>query len=347
MVTKPTSVSRLQVAALTQGTRVPSTRFRVVQHIDALAKLGLETVHLTARYSAYPPTGSLKRVGWLPMAMADAARRALQANDADVCLLQRELVSTLHTAEPLIRSPIAFDVDDAIFLHRRGQALDVIAKRAALVICGNSFLADHYSRLGEVHILPTAVDTSRFIPAQASPDRPVIGWSGSSSGFGYLESIQDALRIILERFPTAVFSVVADRPPHLPALPNAQVRFTPWRADTEVQELQSFTVGIMPLSDTPWSRGKCSFKMLTYMAVGLPVVVSPVGMNFEVIALGDCGLAATSRDDWVDALSVVLGESARSRAMGSIGRRIVETHFSQDVIAPRLAMLLRRASQSR
>ncbi len=111
--------------------------------------------------------------------------------------------------------------------------------------------------------------------------------------------------------------------------------------------LQSFAVGIMPLSDTPWSRGKCSFKMLTYMAAGLPVVVSPVGMNREVLALGDCGFAATSRDDWVDALSIVLREQERSRAMGAIGRRIVENHFSRDVIAPRLAMLLQRVGESR
>jgi len=266
--------------------------------------------------------------------------RVLRANKSDVCLLQRELVSTLHTVERMINCPIVFDVDDAIFLHKRGRSIDAIAKNANLIICGNSFLADHFSAAGAVEILPTAVDTSRFVPVSGSTSRPVIGWSGSSSGFAYLESIQEPLRIVLDRFPDAVFSVIADRPPTLPELPAEQLRFIQWNEETEVQGLQTFTVGVMPLSDTPWSRGKCSFKMLTYMAVGVPVVVSPVGMNGEVLAMGDCGLAAISSDDWVDSLTTLLLDQDRSATMGIAGRRIVELHYSRDVIAPRFAELL-------
>lgn len=342
-----TTAARLRVAALTQGMRVPSTRFRVEQHIEDLSRLGIDVDHQPARHGAYPPDGTLQRVGWLPRAVADAARRAWRANDADVCLLQRELVSTLHTAERLIRRPVVLDVDDAVFLHKRGRLVDSIARRAALIICGNSFLADHFSALGSVAILPTAVDASRFVPADAGTTRPVIGWSGSSSGFTYLESIQEPLRIVLERFPDAIFSVIADRAPALPMLPAKQLRFTRWQAETEVQGLQSFTIGIMPLSDTPWSRGKCSFKMLTYMAVGIPVVVSPVGMNREVLALGECGLAALGVDGWVDALTDLLRAQQRSLEMGSVGRRIVESHFSRDVVAPQLAGLLRQVGPSR
>lgn len=330
----------LRVAALTQGIHVPSTRFRVEQHINALSLLGIDIDHEPARHGAYPPGNKLGRLSWLPRAVADASLRVLHANKSDVCLLQRELVSTLHTAERMIKRPFVFDVDDAIFLHKRGRSIDAIAKNARLIICGNSFLADHFSSTGAVEILPTAVDTSRFVPAPDSTTRPVIGWSGSSSGFAYLESIQEPLRIVLERFPDAVFSVIADRPPTLPELPAEQLRFTQWNEDTEVQGLQTFTVGVMPLSDMPWSRGKCSFKMLTYMAVGVPVVVSPVGMNGEVLAMGDCGLAAISSDDWVDSLTTLLLDQDRSAEMGKAGRRIVELHYSRDVIAPRLAELL-------
>lgn len=345
--TVSTTGERLRVAALTQGAHVPSTRFRVEQHIDRLSRLGIDVDHQPAKFGAYPPVGTLRRIGWLPRSVLDAARRAWWANGADVCLLQRTLVSTLHTAERLIRRPLVFDVDDAVFLHQRGRLIDSIAQRAALIICGNSFLADHFSALGSVAILPTAVDTSRFVPAASGTLRSVIGWSGSSSGFPYLESIQEPLRIVLQRFPKAVFSVIADRPPSLPLLPANQLRFTRWQAETEVQDLQSFTIGLMPLSDTPWSRGKCSFKMLTYMAVGTPVIVSPVGMNREVLALGGCGLAAESADDWVDALTALLRDQDRSVAMGAIGRRIVESHFSSDIVAPQLASLLRHVDQAR
>ena len=337
------AASRLRVAALTQGLNQPSSRFRLEQHIDALSKMNIDVINHPAQHGAYPPVGMFRRVGWLPRAITDAALRAWRANNSDVCLLQRELVSTLHTAERLIRRPIIFDVDDAIFLHNRGRAIDSIARSARLIICGNSFLADHFSTLGHVAILPTAVDTSRFIPTNLKSARPIIGWSGSSSGFGFLESIQEPLRIVLRRFPDVHFSIISDRPPVLPKLPPKQLHFTRWNAETEVQALQSFTVGIMPLTDTPWSRGKCSFKMLTYMAVGIPVVVSPVGMNCEVLSLGDCGLAAASTDDWVDTLTTLLGDRERSSSMGAVGRRIVESYFSRDVIAPQLAALLHQS----
>lgn len=338
---------RLRVAALTQGLNQPSSRFRLEQHIDALSRMNIDIVHQPARHGAYPPVGSLQRLGWLPRAITDAAFRAWRANDSDVCLLQRELVSTLYTAERFIRRPIIFDIDDAVFLHRRGNAIDSIARNSRLIICGNSFLADHFSAMGHVAILPTAVDTSYFVPTHRKVSKPIIGWSGSSSGFGYLESIQEPLRIILTRFPEVQFSVISDRPPVLPRLPAEQLHFTRWNAETEVQELQSFTIGIMPLTDTPWSRGKCSFKMLTYMAIGIPVVVSPVGMNREVLSLGNCGLAAASTDDWVDTLTALLLDREKSISMGAVGRHIVESHFSRNVIAPQLANLLQHAIELR
>ena len=332
--------SRVRVAALTQGTFVPSTRFRVEQHIDNLALHGVEINHIPAKFGAYPPVGMLRRIEWLPRALADSTLRSLQANDADLCLLQRELISTLYTAERIIRKPIVLDVDDAVFLHKRGRSIDEISKRASLIICGNTFLAEHFSKFGTVEVLPTAVDASRFVPMTIPRERPVIGWSGTSSGFKYLESIQEPLRIVLQRFPDAVLSIVADRPPALTSIPEEQLIFTRWSPANEVQVLQSFSVGIMPLNDTPWSRGKCSFKMLTYMAVGVPVVASPVGMNREVLALGDCGLSATNTDDWVDVLVALLRDRDRSTRMGMTGRRIVESHYSREVITPRLANLL-------
>jgi glycosyltransferase involved in cell wall biosynthesis len=338
---------RLSLCALTQGIHVPSTRFRLLQHLGSLASQGLDIEHLPARHGAYPPASSMARLRWLPAAAADALQRALRANRHDACFLQRELVSTLQTAEALIRRPIIFDVDDAIFLHRRGRRTDNIARRAELIICGNRYLAQHYAELGPVTVLPTAVDTERFVPSAQSAQRPVIGWSGSSSGFPYLYAIEDALRIVLERHPSAVLKVVAERAPAFRTLPADRVRFEPWHPDTEVRSLQGFSVGLMPLFDDSWARGKCSFKMLTYMAVGIPVVVSPVGMNAEVLALGDCGHAATARDDWIDAIDHLLCHPATGADMGRAGRRVTEQHFSCHVVAPRLGAMLRAVAQGR
>lgn len=267
--------------------------------------------------------------------------RSLLAGRADVCLLQRHLVSTLVTAEPLIRSPIVFDVDDAIHAGTRGWTADRIARRSALVICGNRFLADHYAGLAPVEIVPTGVDSTRFVPAQRRPDRPVIGWSGQSSGFSYLYEIEDDLAACLRRWPDAMLHIVADRPPEFTLMPRDRWRFVRWRPDVEVSALQEFSVGLMPLRDSVWERGKCSFKMLTYMSAGVPVVVSAVGMNVEVLAHGECGYGVSGVGEWVDAISTILSTPALAQRMGVRGREIVEQHYSSAVIVPRLAALLR------
>jgi glycosyltransferase involved in cell wall biosynthesis len=329
------------ITALTQGARVPSSRFRVTQHVGYLRLRGLAINHLPARFGAYPPTGLARRAAWFPAAMIDAAQRALATRSSSLCLLQRELVSTLRTAEPLIRCPMVFDVDDAIYLHRRGAQSDAIARQARLVICGNRVLAEHYADMAPVAVLPTAVDTVRFAPAATdirSP--PVIGWSGSSSGFAYLEWLQPALKWMLERHAELRLVVMAERAPSLPQLPQERVQFVPWSEDAEVSVLQTFNVGIMPLMDDPWSRGKCSFKMLTYMACGIPVVVSPVGMNADVLAMGELGYGPRSQDEWVDAIEALLSDAGLARRMGQVGRLVALEHFSCDVIAPRLAELL-------
>lgn len=335
----------MRACALTQGATIPSTRFRVEQHLEALRTLGVEVTHLPARHGAYPPAGLAARAGWLPRSVLDGIGRVRRANEFEVTWLQRELVSTLHTAERLLRRPMVFDVDDAIFLHPRGRRTDAIARRARTIICGNAFLAEHYARLGPVEIIPTAIDADRFRPAPpAERGRPTIVWSGSSSGFPYLESIAPALASVLRARPDARFLVMAERTPLLPGLPPDQVEFRRWRPEAEVAALQEATVGIMPLYDTDWARGKCSFKMLTYMACALPVVVSPVGMNVEVLRLAECGAAATTDRSWSDALLHFLGDESLARRAGQQGRRVVEAHFSVKALAPRIAEVLRRAA---
>ncbi len=297
--------------------------------------------HLPARFGAYPPLGLARRAAWFPAAVVDAVQRTLATRSSSLCLLQRELVSTLRTAERLIRCPLVFDVDDAIYLHRRGGQSDAIAGQARLVICGNRVLAEHYADLAPVALLPTAVDTARFVPAEAdSRPSPVIGWSGSASGFAYLESIQPALAQVLERHAQSRLVVMAERAPSLPLLPQGRVQFVPWSEDAEVSVLQTFTVGLMPLVDDAWSRGKCSFKMLTYMACGVPVVVSPVGMNADVLSMGELGYGPRHQDEWVDAIEAILNDDALGRRMGKCGRSVAEAQFSCDVVAPRLAELL-------
>jgi glycosyltransferase involved in cell wall biosynthesis len=260
--------------------------------------------------------------------------------DADVTWFQREMISTLVTFEGLTRRPRLLDIDDAVHLFRDGRTARRLADLADLVVVGNEWLAEVWRQwTPAIEILPTAVATG-FEPAPL-PERPVIGWIGTASNLHYLTSLAPALLEVLRRFPDATLAVCCDRPPHLPGLPVAHV---PWAPETERRFLDSLTIGLMPLDDTPWGRGKCSYKMLQYMAAARPSVVSPVGMNGTILAQDDVGLAATSLEEWVTALSRLLAEPAMAEQMGRAGRALALSHYSVDVLAPRLAELLRGLS---
>lgn len=336
------SPSDRAVTALTQGPDVPSTRFRWQQFVPALEAHGLRCRTENSGVGAYPPAGTLARIRWGAHALADAHARVRRANaQSDLVFVQRQLLATLCTFEPWIKRPMVLDVDDAIFLGSRGAQADRIADRAALVICGNSFLAEHFGARRPVAILPTAVDTERFTPIDRPAAVPTLGWSGSASGYPYLVEIQPALLVLMTRYPELRLRIVSNAPPPLPLLPAHRVDYIPWRPEIEVSALQDLTVGLMPLADSPWERGKCSFKMLTYMACGVPVAVSPVGMNVEVLAQADVGLAAATQDDWVDAISALIDAPSLAREKGARGRQTVCEHYALDVVGERLVGLLK------
>jgi glycosyltransferase involved in cell wall biosynthesis len=335
-----------RVTAFTGGRDTPASRFRIRQYIAPLARLGVQLVE-HGGLGAYPPPQRWVRPAWAAAALAARLPGVIASYRSDVTLYQRELLSTVATLEGFGRSPRVLDVDDAIWLYRGGRA---VAKRCALVICGNDYIAEHMgSWAPRVAVLPTAVDTDRYRPiddAALTPSEPVIGWMGTSSNFAYLTAIEPALAAVLEARPQSHLLIVSDRAPALPTLPADRWRFRRWTAEREVADLQSMAVGLMPLVDTPWARGKCSFKMLSYMACGVPVVVSPVGMNRDVLSRGQVGLAATTKANWVEALVALIDDLDARRAYGREGRRIVETAFSVRTLAPQLATLLTGVSST-
>ena len=331
-----------KLVGVTQGVNVPSTRFRWSQYVEDLKEFGFDVSELCSSFGAYAPASRIRRPAWLAATVAEGLVRTLRANRYDLRYLQRNLTATLCTWEPLLKKPFVFDVDDAIFLGPRGASANRIARSASLIICGNNFLANHFCHHGAVEVLPTAVDTTRFVPrAGHPPSRQVIGWSGSSSGLKYLYGIEPAIQKLLHKHPEAIFKVMSDKAPVFKTLPPDRVVYEPWSPDREVAALHGFTVGIMPLEDDLWARGKCSFKMLTYMSTGLPVVVSPVGMNLEILYQGPCGFAAKTSDDWVDAISNLLSDTALACQMGRSGRQIIEARYARNIIAPQLAQLLK------
>lgn len=336
----------LNVAAYTGGKNVPSARFRLRQYVPALEDLGIEVREHWAKLGSYPPANKVLRPLWAVATLCERAVSAAGSFRSDVTLLQREMVSTFFTAEPLTRRPRILDVDDAIWLYRGGLFARRLAQLCDAVICGNQFLAEQFRRWNSnIHILPTAVDTERYRPPDRvktpAPNR--IGWSGSASTLRYLHALAPALRVILERRRDIHLRVVADKRPTFDGIPESRLEFIPWSPQVEVGAIQEMAVGLMPLEDTPWARGKCSFKLLTYMACGVPVVASPVGMNVEVLSAGG-GLAARGRDEWIDAIESLLRDKAAARQAGEKGREAVLRDYSLRAVTPRLARILRSCS---
>jgi len=341
------SVERaIRVAAFTGGQTVPSARFRVRQYLELLSGEAIIVREFPARTSAYPPANKLSRPFWAASALLSRAIDLVDARHFDVTLLQREFLSTFMTLEGLTRSPRVLDVDDAIFLHRGGGFAQRLAEASDLVICGNEFLAESFSKwTSRIEIVPTAVDPTRYLPREvrdsATSDDIVLGWIGTSGNFRFLKTIESAIASVLADKPGVRLLVVADAAPDLPSIPSDRLEFRRWTEASEISDIQSMDIGLMPLIDSAWARGKCSFKMLQYMSCAIPVVVSPVGMNQAVLARGQSGVSADSSSEWTEALSTLIADSLLRCRMGEIGRRVIEQFYSTQLVATQLASALR------
>jgi len=332
----------LRVAAFTGGEAVPS-RIRVRQYIAPLKYEDVEVTEFASSAGMYPPESKWARPAWGVWNVVEHIPDVLRSRSFDVTLLQREMLSTLVTLESFTGRPRVFDVDDAIWVHRRGSFAARLAQLSDHVVCGNNFLAEKFSVWNpSVSVLPTAVDTSRFRPVsnRVLGPRQIIGWLGLSSGYQFLHSVEEALSHTLARHPQLTLRVVSDRPPRFRTIASDRVEFIRYDAAREVEHIQQMTIGIMPIEDSEWSRGKCSYKMLLYMACGIPVVVSPFGMNAEILAQGTVGLGARTGANWVECFETLLENSALRELMGKEGRRVVLDHYSVDILAPRLAQTL-------
>jgi len=318
--------------------RDASTRFRVLAHRPALEAAGYRT---TVRFS--PRRGRLAR-------LADLVRDLGSGNHADLFFIHRRtyprwLAGRLRGAAP----HRVFDLDDAVDLpppsveasprerRRYRSNFEATVDACDLVLCGNEELASRLPH-DRFELLPTPVDTSRFAPDRIGPPgAKTVGWVGHSDNLRYLTSIAEPLREVARRHPGLRVVVVADRPPRLEGI---EVEFRRWSLEAEVACFDGISVGLMPLDDSPWARSKCAFKALQYLALGIPAVVSPVGMNHEVVRDGESGFHASGAREWVEGLDRLLSQPERARSMGASGRRSVQARYSLEVISRRLLEIL-------
>ncbi len=264
----------------------------------------------------------------------------------------------------LIGKPYVYDFDDAMFLPNVADSnrffarlkcpgkIASIIRLSRITLAGNEYLAEYARGCGarQVRIAPTVVDTDMFRPRGRETERTgapvVIGWIGSPTTVRYLEPIFPAIRSLLARHPGRVeFRVVgATLPGELPSGTSCR----PWSLETEVRELQGFDIGVMPMPDNDWTRGKCAFKAIEYLAVGIPAVCSPVGMNLQLIEPGVDGFLPESAEQWEEVLSKLIEDSGLRERMGACGRAKAVKVYSVEKIFPLfLDTLLAAAGEKR
>ena len=249
--------------------------------------------------------------------------------------------------------PYVADYDDALF-HRfdlnrywlirslLGHKIDAVMRHATLVVAGNEYLAERARVAGarQVEVVPTVVDLARYEVVDTAVEYPLtVGWIGSPSTTSYLWVIGSAFETLIGEADVRFVAVGASEE-QLTGLPIEVQR---WSDDTEVQAIQAFDIGIMPLEDSPWERGKCGYKLIQYMACGLPVVASPVGVNNQIVEHGVNGFLARGAQEWKHALRRLISDKELRRSMGAEGRKRVETQYSLQVQGPRLASMIRKA----
>lgn len=280
----------------------------------------------------------------------------------DVVFLYREAIPA---GPPVIERaiakrgiPIVYDFDDAIFLPNVSEAnqhvsflkkperIAEVLRLSTRVIAGNEFLAAYARRhSNDVTVIPTAVDTEYFKPAVGRPaggETLVVGWIGSPTTFQYLKGFAPILRDVAAEHS---FTLRVSGAGEAVSFPGVRVETPAWSLAGEVALFNTLDIGVYPLKDDDWSRGKCGFKAIQCMACGVPVVAQAVGVNCEIIVDGENGFLASTPDEWKQKLGRLLTDPALRERFARAGRRTIEERYSVRVVASRLEAVLRDALQ--
>jgi len=353
---------RIRVAAFTKyDSQAASTRQRVLQYVPHLAAEGIDV-----NYRPLLPNAHVERLatgqGSARIGAAAAYLRRLKdmvaAGRYDLIWVYAELFPYLpgpfERLALLSGKPVVYDLDDAFFhtydLHPRagvrrllGSKLEPLLRGAAACCCGNGYLRDYAARFCDrTMILPTVVDTSLYVPVERSGSGAsplVIGWIGSPSTWRFVRPLLPVLRGFAVSGKVRIKIVGAGAAAEADRFDGMDL--VDWKEEREIAEVQSMDIGIMPVPDEPWARGKSGYKLVQYMACGLPVIASPVGVNSDIVTPGRSGYLAAGPDQWQEALQSLVDDGEKRVAFGGEGRARAEEHYSLQRHAPRLIDLFR------
>ncbi|MBI3137632.1 MAG: glycosyltransferase family 4 protein [Sphingobacteriales bacterium] len=327
----------------------PASRARILQYIPSLER---EQIFVKPRVFHFnensDPAAWMFKVGkitsinpWRLLWLAKNITRLpllYEQFKYDLIWQNRLILKRQSWCEKKIQIPRIFDFDDAIWLQDGEKEVQKAISSAVQVFAGNEYLADYASQYSSnVCIIPSVIDTSALYPIKGKDGPFTIGWIGSAPNLPYLELVKPAIDQFLQQNPDTCFTIVSSSPGNIFNYDNRRIRFIPWSTEKENELINSFSVGLMPLQDTSFTRGKCSFKMLQYMACGVPVLVSPVGSNELILRESQAGLSATDTNSWLTGLRTFKEDHDFYTQTSGNGPGFVESHYSVNKYAPRIA----------
>lgn len=340
---------RLLIIATHRLDRSPSQRFRYEQYLKFLQQNGYDyelspLIREEEDRYFYAQGRYLYKAWVLFKSVLIRLNDVFRVHQYDLVFIQREAFLTGSTIfERLFRwrgAKIIFDFDDAIWkldvsdgnkhfkwLKRPAKTADIIAL-SNLIFAGNSYLKNYALPYNaNVLIIPTTIDTQEYQPKQVTRTQLTIGWSGSITTIKHFEFAIPFLKIIRQKYPQVKIKVIGDD-----RYQNVEldIQGIAWSKQNELEELCSFDIGIMPLPDDEWAKGKCGLKGLQYMALGIPTIMSPVGVNTDIIQSGVNGYLANSTDEWVSVLSQLIEQAELRKNIGQHARQTVLDHYSVD-----------------
>lgn len=339
----------------------PGQRYRLEQWEPLLKERGVEITYESFESSelhdtVYKPGQIGKKLKLVGEALKRRTSLLKRIKNYDVVYIFREAALLgPPVLERLIYQtgvPIVFDFDDAIFVSYKSPSNGYLSylkfagkaktncRIASHVMVGNPYLAEYARRVNKnVTVIPTTIDTDKYRPIKSIEDKRqlIIGWTGSYSTVQHLDTIRGAIKKIAER--ESLRLRVIGTPVY--KIDGVEIEAMQWRSNTELEDLSAIDIGIMPLPDDNWSKGKCGLKALQFMALGIPTVCSPVGVNTDIIQDDENGLIADTEDEWVEKLGRLLKSPELRQRLGEAGRRTVEQKYSAMAQAPRVYDVLK------
>ncbi len=338
----------------------PSQRFRFEQYLSHFEKNGwswqLESFwSLKIWKLLYHPGKYFQKTLGLISGFSRRFFLLFRLGEADLVFIHREAAPIgppifEWIIAKVLRKKIIYDFDDAIWKPNTSVSnsfanrlkwfgkVKHICKWSAAVTCGNNFLCEYAKRFNKnVRFIPTTIDTDYHLPVQKTENQIlVIGWTGSHSTTYYLNSLIPVFKKLEEEFQFEI-RIISNKDLQLPLKSYCYI---PWKKETEIEDLQKFDIGIMPLPDDEWSKGKCGFKLLQYMSVGVPSIASPVGVNTEIIIDNQTGFIAVTENDWFEKLSSLLKDHELRKSVIANALEHIVKNYSVTAMKPKYLQLL-------